>query len=161
MAWLDRLLGRPQFIEDWSSLSKGLVELEGTVGMIEPLIDPLTGDSAVAVEYRAWPPSTMIGVDGAAAQAFLVRASAAAEFLLEHDGMQLLVVPPKGDDIEASHRELLATYGVNVEVRSTLVVAGDRVRVVGTVDHVNPIGSPHRADPYRAVIRAKRFWLPS
>lgn len=161
MAWLDRLLGRPRFVEDWSTLSRGLVELEGTVRVLEPLVDPLSGDLGVAVEYRAWPPSTMIGVDGAAAQAFLVRASAATDFLLERDGVQVLVVPAKGEDIEASHRELTALYGVNLEARSTLVVAGDRVRVVGVVEHVTPIGSPHRTEPYRAVLRAKRFWLPT
>ena len=115
------------------------------------------------MEYRAWPPSTTVGVDGAAvvgARAFQIVASQAVEFLLESGGKSVLVRPQTGDEVAERHAALEAQYGLNLRTEVQCVVPGDAVRIEGRVSYVSPAGgSPMRSDPYRAVVDATRFQL--
>jgi len=144
-------------------LEVGRVRLEGTVRALELLTEPVDGRRCVAMEYRAWPPSTTLGVDGAAvvgARAFQVAASQAVEFLLEAGGKSILVRPQSGDNVVERHAALEAQYGLNLRTEVQCVVPGDVVRVEGRVSYVTPAGgSPLRSDPYRAVVDATRFQL--
>lgn len=159
--WLDKLFGRVPTVTDWDQLQLGMVEIEGTVRPLEVLEDPVDGRRCVALEYRAWPPSTTAGVDGAAVvgdRAFQVAVGQAVEFLLEANGRSVLVRPQPGTDVGARHRALAAQYGINLRTDVECIVPGDRVVVRGRVVHVTPPGgSPHRVDPHRAIIEADQI----
>ncbi len=161
--WIDRLLGRVPQVDDWDALEVGPVEVRGTVRALETLEDPVDGTRCVALDYRAWPPSTTAGVDGAAVvgdRAFQVGSQQAVEFLLEAGGKSVLVRPERGDDVAARHASLEAQYGINLRTEIHRVCSGDEVRVRGRVVHVTPVGGdPHRVDPYRAVVEAERIRL--
>jgi hypothetical protein len=160
VAWYDRLLGRVPFIADWGVLRSGRVEVEGIVEAVEALVDPIQGDACVAVEYRAWPPSTTLGMDGAATvggRAFQIEAGQAVEFALRQGARQILVRPDTGQDVAALHRDLLRRYGVNLRADVHIVVPGARLRVVGHLEEGPATGSPMRADPFTAVLTAERM----
>ncbi|MGH1345185.1 MAG: hypothetical protein ACRBN8_26725 [Nannocystales bacterium] len=161
--WLDRLLGRVPKIDDWDQLELGVFEVEGVVRALDVIVDPLGGARCVALDYRAWPPSTTAGVDGAAVvgdRAFQVAASQTVEFMLDAAGRSVLIRPQPGDDVAAVHRSLEAQYGFNLRAEVHCVSPGDAVVVRGKVVHVTPPGgSPHRADPHRAVIEAQQIRL--
>ncbi len=163
MAWFDRIFRRVPLVRNWDELAVGPVELEGTVRGLELLTDPVDGRRCVAMEYRAWPPSTTLGVDGAAVigdRAFQVGVAQAVEFLLESKGVSLLVRPQQGQDVAARHRALTDQYGLNLRTEVHCVGPGEQIRVRGRVVHVSPPGgSPHRSDPYRAVVEAERIRL--
>ena len=160
MAWLDRLLGRPIVVDDWAALKSGLVEVEGQVEVVDAVPDPLSEESGIAIAYRAWPPSVTVGYAVADNRAFEVRASQAVAFLLQRGPHRVLIRPKAGEDLVARHDALVARYGVNLRAETTIVGAGETLRVVGRVAHVTPAGSPHRVDPYHAIIDAERFWIP-
>lgn len=159
--WLDKLLGRARFVRDWDELEVGPVELEGIVRPLEVLRDPVDDSRCVAIEYRAWPPSTTVGVDGSSvvgARAFQVVVAQAVEFLLEQGGRSLLVRPSNGEDVASRHEALQQQYGIGLRTEVHCVRPGDRVRVRGRVVHVTPAGgNPLRVDPYRAVVEAERM----
>jgi hypothetical protein len=137
------------------------VELDGVVEMLEALTCPVTGAAAVAIEYRAWPQSSMPGIDGLGAQhsrAFQVRRQQAADFLLRDGGQCVLVRVDRGQDVVAMHRELLARHGVGLRSEQHLIGAGARVRVVGRLEARGPASSPHRSEAHLAVVQAQRFW---
>lgn len=161
--WLDRLLGRVPKVVDWDQLELGVCELEGVVRALEVIVDPVDGTRCVALDYRAWPPSTTVGVDGAAVvgdRAFQVAAAQTVEFMLEASGRSVLVRPQPGEDVAAIHRALEAQYGFNLRTEVQCVSPGDHVVVRGKVVHVTPPGgSPHRADPHRAVVEAQQIRL--
>jgi hypothetical protein len=161
--WLDRLLGRVPKVTDWDQLELGPVEIEGTVRGLELLSDPVDGQRCVAMDYRAWPPSTTVGVDGAAVvgdRAFKVSAVQAVEFLLEAQGRSVLIRPEPGEDVAQRHHALEERYGINLRTEIHCISPGDAVSVRGRVVHLTPPGgSPHRADPHRAVLAAERIRL--
>ena len=161
--WLDRLLGRVPKVLDWDQLQLGVVEVEGVVRALEIIVEPVEGTRCVALDYRAWPPSTTSGVGGAAVvgdQAFQVVAAQTVEFMLESRGRSVLIRPQPGEDVAAMHQALEAQYGFNLRTEVQCVSAGDEVVVRGKVVHVTPAGgSPHRSDPYRAVIEAQQIRL--
>ena len=157
MAWYDRLLGRVPFIEDWGELQAGRVEVEGIVEAIETLVDPIDGDPCVAVEYRAWPPSTTLGMDGGSTvggRAFQIEAGQAVEFALRQGERQLLVRPDPGRDVAALHRDLVRRYGVNLRADVHIVEPGTTLRIVGDLQPAPTPGSPMRTDPFAAVLIA-------
>ena len=159
--WLDRLLGRVPKVTDWDQLELGRVEIEGTVRGLELLEDPVGGRRCVAIDYRAWPPSTTAGVDGAAVvgdRAFQIAAAQAVEFLLEAEGRSVLIRPETGVDVAERHLALEERYGINLRTEVQCISPGDTVAVRGRVVHLTPPGgSPHRSDPHRAVIAAERI----
>lgn len=160
MSFLDRLLRRVPFVADWGELPRGRVELEGVVEAIEPLVDPIGGEACVAMEYRAWPPSTTPGMDGTVGgRAFQLEARQAVEFFLRNGEERVLVRPEGGSDVAELHRELLRTYGVNLRTDVRIVPPHAVVRVVGTLGAVPSGGSPMRTEPFRATLVAERFWL--
>src|SRR5690606_19311435 len=124
---------------------------------------PLTGEACVAVEYRAWPPSTTLGMDGAtshAGRAFQLDARQAVEFVLVDATASILVRPPRGEDVGALHRDLLQRYGVGLRAETNHVPAGAQIRLEGRVTFVRGgKGSPLREETYVAVVDAERFWL--
>jgi hypothetical protein len=160
LAWYDRLLRRVPFVEDWNALPRGRVELAGVVEAIDALSDPLSGEACVAIEYRAWPPSTTPGMDGTVGgRAFEVQARQAVEFFLRNGEARILVRPETGSDIAELHRDLLRRYGVNLRADVRIVPPHAMVRVVGTARAVAPGASPMRAEPFRATLTAERIWL--
>ncbi len=161
--WLDRLLGRVPKVLDWDQLELGVFEVEGVVRALELIVDPVDGTRCVALDYRAWPPSTTSGVGGAAVvgdRAFQVVAAQAVEFMLEAQGRSVLIRPQHGEDVAARHRALEEQYGFTLRTEVQCVCAGDEVIVRGKVVHVTPPGgSPHRSEPHRAVIEAQQIRL--
>jgi len=159
--WLNRLIGRVPRVLDWDQIELGPVELVGTVRALDLLEDPVGGEGCVAIEYRAWPPSTTAGVDGAAVvgdRAFQIVAAQAVEFSLEAQGRSVLVRPRSGGDVAARHRALQAQYGIGLRTEVECIRPGDDVVVRGRVVHLTPSGgSPHRSDPHRAVLEATRI----
>ncbi|MBV1856856.1 MAG: hypothetical protein KUG77_00495 [Nannocystaceae bacterium] len=159
--WLDKLLGRVPRVLDWDQLQLGVFEVEGVVRALEMITDPVGGTRCVALDYRAWPPSTTLGVDGAAVvgdRAFQVAATQTVEFMLEAFGRSVLIRPQPGEDVGAMHQALEAQYGFNLRTEVHCVSPGDEVIVRGKVVHVTPPGgSPHRSEPHRAVIEAQQI----
>lgn len=127
---------------------------------LEPLVDPLHGEPCVAIEYRAWPPSTTVGLNGGTmynTRAFQVSEVQMVSFILLQRHERILVRVFEGTDVAAVHRELLDQYGVGLRAEVDVIVPGTRVRVAGTIESSQPHqGSPMRMDPFRATLRAER-----
>ncbi|RMG93547.1 MAG: hypothetical protein D6705_18450 [Deltaproteobacteria bacterium] len=115
-----------------------------------PLIEPLERTPCLAAVYRAWPPATTVGVDGASAggsRGFEVRAEAFAPFFTDTFGHRVRVLPASDEDLVARHDALLAAYGINLRCEVLAVPASCRVRVEGWVRCGRRVrGSPHRED---------------
>lgn len=164
--WLQRLWRPYQPVARLGELAGGSaarVEIEGRVESLESVRDPVSGEACVVLEYRAWPPATTIGMDGATShnsRAYQVNARQAVDFVLVEEGVRVLVRTDAGEDIGALHQRLLERYGVDLRAESERVLAGQRVRVAGRVEHrMGASRSPHRDLPYDAVIRAERIRL--
>ncbi len=162
--WLQRLWRPHRPVEDLASLASGdvgRVEIEGRVEAMGHLTDPLTGATCVALEYRAWPPATTVGLDGATShggRAYQVNARQAVEFVLVDGQAQVLVQPDPGEDVAGLHERLLERYGVGLRCETEVVVIGQRLRVAGKVIHrAGGPGTPHRELPYGAIVRAERI----
>ncbi len=164
--WLDRLLRRYRSIAslgELTSLGAGRVEVEGVVEPIELLDNPLDGSPCVAMDYRAWPPSTTLGMDGGTSygsRAYQVNAREATHFVLRDAAGRVLVQVDPGDDVGGLHRRMLERFGVGLRAEVDTITNGARVRVAGELIHASHRGSPHRSESYSAVIRADRFWQP-
>ena len=138
------------------------VEFEGYADPVVPLVDPVTGDACAAIEYRAWPPSTTIGIDGGTGhngRAYQINARQASDFSSTDGAITVLIVVDGGQDVVALHRQLLEQFGVGLRAETDVVPIGARVRVVGRVDPTPHAGSPHRSAPHVVTVRAERFWL--
>lgn len=164
--WLQRLWRPYQPVARLSELATGRsnrVEVQGRVEPLELLRDPVSGEDCVVIEYRAWPPSTTIGMDGATShnsRAYQVNARQAADFVLVGDGARVLVRTDPGEDLEALHQRLIERYGVDLRAESEMVHAGQRLSVSGRVEHrMGASRTPHRDLPYDAVVQAERIRL--
>jgi hypothetical protein len=162
--WLGRLWPRRyRRVELLRQVREGRIQVAGRVEPLETIEDPLTGEPCVAVEYRAWPPSTTLGMDGGtqhAGRAFQVDARQAVEFVLTDETASILVQPARGEDVEMLHRDLLQRYGVGLRAETHRVCVGAQIRLEGRVIFVRgDKGSPLREDPYTAIVEADRFWL--
>lgn len=162
--WLQRLWRPYRPVGELGSLAGGgdrRVEIEGRVEPAGHLVDPLSGEPCIALEYRAWPPSTTLGLDGGnahAGRAYQVNARQAVEFMLVDGGARVLVKPEPGEDVAGLHEGLLERYGVGLRAETEAVVPGQRLRIAGEVLHRGGgSGSPHRDLPYTAVVRAERI----
>jgi hypothetical protein len=163
MRWLGRLWPRRyRRMETLREIHDGKVRVAGRVEALGTIDDPLTGEACVAIEYRAWPPSTTLGMDGGtthAGRAFQLDSRQAVEFVLVDETASILVRPAAGEDVAALHRELLQRYGVGLRAETNLLSPGTHILVEGRVTFVRgEVGSPMRADPYAAVLEAERFW---
>jgi hypothetical protein len=149
-------------MESLRHIHDGNVQLSGRVESLGTIDDPLTGDPCVAVEYRAWPPSTTLGMDGAtihSGRAFQLDARQAVEFVLVDETGSVLVRPPPGQDVDALHRDLVHRYGVDLRAETTHLSAGTQIFLQGRVTFVRGHeGSPMRTEPYVAIVEAERFW---
>ena len=140
---------------------RGRVELHGVIEAITTVPDPTGGAPCVALEYRAWPQSTTVGIAGAApegSRAFQLAYHQAVDFVLADRGRRVLVRVDRGADLARVHHDLLARFGVGLRHDLRRLCDGDRVGVVGRLDPPGPAASPHRAEPYLAVLRAERLW---
>lgn len=156
---------RPRGVDRLPELLAGprdaLVRFSGRVEVLEPIYDPVSGEVAVAVEYRASPQSNVLGVAGALAahsRAFQLTCQQATDFLVCDGEARVLVRVDRGRDVAALHRELLARHGVDLRSERALVRPGALVCVVGRLVHTSPT-SPLRAEAHVAEVRAQRFWL--
>ncbi len=163
--WLRRLWRpyQPASLGELSTDGPTRVEIEGRVESLESLRDPTTEEPCVVLEYRAWPPATTIGMDGATAhnsRAYQVNARQAVDFVLSDGVVRVLVRPDAGEEIEGLHQRLLERYGVGLRAETDVVEAGQRLRVEGKVEHrTGSSGAPHRELPYVAIVRAERIRL--
>jgi hypothetical protein len=163
---LDRLLRRYRWVADLGALAglaRARVEIEGDVEAIDTIEDPLGGRPCVAIGYRAWPPSTTLGMDGGTSygsRAYQVNARQAVDFVLGDGHGRVLVQVSTGEDVGGLHRRLLARFGVGLRAEVETVEPGTRLRVAGRVMHASRDGSPHRRVGWSAVVRADRFWVP-
>lgn len=162
--WLQRLWRPYRPVGELGALIGGRdrrVEIEGRVETVAHLVDPLSGESCIALEYHAWPPATTMGVDGANAhggRAYQVNARQAVEFMLVDTGARVLVRPDLGEDVAGLHERLVDRYGVGLRAETEMVMAGQRLRVAGEVVHRSGgSGTPHRELPYGAIVRAERI----
>lgn len=170
MAWAADLIARltrryrkvPQ-LSELMELAGQRVEIRGVIEPLQVLEDPVTGEACVAIDYRAWPPSTTIGVDGATAynaRAFQVSARQATDFVLHEGPVSVRVHVDAGEDLASLHRRLVARYGVGLRAESEFVATDAEVCVAGRVAQREAPGSPHRTDPATVTLHADRFWLP-
>ncbi len=164
MGWLSRLWRRRyRAVADLARLGQGRVEVEGRVEPLEVLRDPLDGRACVAIEYRAWPPATTVGMDGATAhnsRAFQIEARQAVDFVLSNGRSRVLVHVDAGEDLSSLHRDLLERYGVQLRSEVEIIDVGSEVRVEGVVKTVRSAStSPHRSEPWAGEIQAERLWL--
>jgi hypothetical protein len=163
LRWIANLLRRRyRQVADLHDIGEGRVEIVGTIEALDLLHDPLTGDPCVAMEYRAWAPSTTVGLDGAVdgGRAYQIAARQAVDFVLQGGGSRVLVRPVAGDDVLEVHRALLRRFGVGLRAEVELVPAGASVRVMGRVMHrLGETGSPMRTEPWAAVVSAERVFV--
>lgn len=140
-----------------------LVQLTGRVEALEPIFDPVSGEVAVAIEYRAVPQSNVVGVAGALSvlsRAFVFTCQQATDFIVREGGHRVLVRVEPGSDLGEVHREMLSRHGVGLHTERALVRPDARVCVVGR--RVGAVAaSPLREEPYLAVVQAQRFWVSS
>lgn len=162
--WIRRLLQSHIPVAELGSLATGnarKVEIEGRVEALSSVRDPVGGEACVMLEYRAWPPATTLGMDGATAhagRAYQVNARQAVDFVLVDGGVRVLVRTDHGEDVVALHQALLDRYGVGLRAESDALLAGQRLRVAGVVEHRSGgPGTPHRELPYSAIVRAERL----
>jgi len=158
---------RPLVIDDFGELAEhdvtpgSKVELCGEIEALETIECPLEGTQCIAIDYGAWPQSTTAGIDGAAptsSRAFQLTCHQAVDFILHRNGLRLLVRVDRGRDVSELHHQLLERYGLGLRSEVQSIVGGDRIRVTGAVERLRDAGSPHRGDPYLAVIAAQRIW---
>ena len=167
LPFFERLLRRYRAVPDLGALqglARARVEIEGEVEPIETIDDPIAGRACVAMDYRAWPPSTTLGMDGGTAygsRAYQINARQAVDFVLSDGRTRVLVQVSSGEDIGGLHRRLLQRFGVALRAEVDTVPAGTRVRVAGRLTHAGSGGSPHRSDAYSAIVRADRLWVPT
>jgi len=138
------------------------VEISGIAEPVQALQDPLSGQACVAIDYRAWPPSTTLGVDGASAhngRAYELAAFAASDFHLQEGPVSVLVRVEPGRDTVALHDQLQLQFGVGLRAETDVVPSGARVCVAGRVEPLKRSGSPHRTQPHTLVVKASRIWL--
>ena len=161
--WFQRLR-RPRYrvVGSLHDLGKGLVDVTGVAQAIDGMRDPIRTEPCIAINYRAWPPSTTVGMDGATAHSsrgFQVDARQATDFLMVEQHARVLVRPDPGQDVASVHHELVVRYGVDLRTDVDVLHQGMRVRVLGKVIRdMTDGGAPHRNAPYQAVIAAHRFW---
>ncbi len=159
--------GRPQRLTRLRELTglapAAVVELVGIVKVFASEVQcPISGRTGVALEYRAWPQSSTLGVDGLSAnhsRAFELRCQQAVDFMLSDGNDQVLVRVDPGRDVATVHRDLSNRYGLSLRSEQALICEGTDVRVVGVVASLCPDASPHRSEPYLAEVQARQFWV--
>lgn len=156
MRWLNRLLGRERSYttrriaaitehDTW-------VELEGEVEALTLLRDPLDGQDAVLLDYRARRPGLARRYFGVHDVGATIEGQQGTNFVLrDASGSALIEVEP-GGDIGQLHRRLLAEFGVDLLADSDRVSPGDRIRVRGRVRVQSRDSSPHRRDPWSVTV---------
>lgn len=140
------------------------VELEGHADPVRPLEDPLSQTPCVAIEYRAWPPSTTLGIDGGTShngRAYQLATRQATDFVFTEGPISVLVLVDVGEDVNGLHDRLRNKFGVGLRSETDYVAVGSRLRVAGRVQKTGQGGSPHRSQPHTITVRADRFWLVS
>lgn len=147
-------------LSDLLDMDGSRVEIEGYAEPVRPIEDPLTGEGCVAIDYRAWPPSTTIGIDGATAhngRAYQLAARQTADFVLTEGPVTVLVKVDEGEDVMGLHERLLEQFGVGLRAETDNVPIGARIRVSGVVQAEAQGASPHRSAPHTITLRAERF----
>jgi len=137
------------------------VEVYGVIEALATIPAPTTHEPCVAIEYRAWPESTTVGIGGAApegSRAFQLDYFQAVDFALVSAGARALVRLDRGQDLLAVHQGLLARFGVGLRHELRCLRDGDRVGVIARVERTGPGASPMRSDPHLAVLTARRIW---
>jgi hypothetical protein len=158
--WLDRLLSRSQSYTPSSIAELGefavddRVELEGEVEGLQLLEDPLTGEAAVALAYRARTPTPAQRYFGLQSEEGTIEGQQGRDFLLRDRGGAALIVVEPGGDVGELHERLRESFGLNLEAEVDAVRPGDHIRVRGRIRELGEGGSPHRRSDWARVIVA-------
>lgn len=157
MRWLARLLklGSPEYtrrrVDELVRVDEQ-VEIEGVVEAVELLHDPLSGEPAVVLNYLARRPGVAARYFSIQTNEGDVEAYQATNFVVRDDSGAALIEVGRGTQIAELHAELLERFGVNLEAEVERVGPGDRIRVRGRVRRQAEGGSPHRREPWTAVV---------
>ena len=159
-SWWARLFGqRYAAVEAVAALpADGPVELEGMAEVLdEELIDPLTGESAVAVHVRAriaGAVSRAYGGPAGTSMAFETSCRDQVDFILRDASGGALIRLSPGGDVQDFVAELRRRHGLEAEMESESIPVGARVRVRGRVESRGTGQGPLRGGPYESVIVA-------
>jgi hypothetical protein len=160
MGLLSRLFGRgTPPATPVAALELGPTEVEGTGVVLEPLFDPIHGEEAIALHYRASAPGAVGriygGLTGSAGD-LVIDGGQATDFLLEDSSGAALIRVDPGQDVMMLHEESSQHHGISLSPTVDLLRPGERIRVRGTVvELLEP--SPHRRVGYTAIIEAESF----
>jgi hypothetical protein len=155
--WLDRLLGRRgaylgRPISAVAAVGER-VELEGRVEALTVLRDPIAGEPAVVMDYRARRPGVAQRYFGLHEGKDGVEASEAVDFVLRDRTGAALIEVERGVDVGELHRRLREEFGIELEATVERLTPEDAIRVRGRVRELKE-GSPHRREPWTVVVTA-------
>jgi hypothetical protein len=156
VSWLDRLLSREGPYQsrriEAIDCDDTRVELEGEVEALELLHDPVEGEPAVVLNYRAQRPGVAQRYFGIHEAAGEIEGYQATNFVLRDESGAALIEVERGGDLAKLHRRLRDEFGVDLQVEVDHIAPGDRVRLRGRVRARTEEGSPHRREPWAVVV---------
>lgn len=161
-AWLSRGLRTPQVLPVHALEPGREAWLEGVIDPLELLTDPISGQPAVAVDYRAEVPSALgqiyPGLMGSSASTVhhLIQAT---DFLLRTPDGSVRVLPDPETtegDTAALHRRLLELHGVELRARAHLLRPLQAVRLQVDVLDVSEHHT-ERSVPWRATAQLRKL----
>lgn len=163
MRWLDRLLGRggayyPSPISGLEHVGQRVV-LEGQVETLSVLHDPILGEPAVVLDYRARKPGVAQRYFGLQGEESGIRASEAVDFVLRDPTGAALIEVARGGDVTGLHRQLHEEFGIDLDAKVERIAPGDRIRVRGRVRALGQQSSPHRREAWTVVVLAEDLEL--
>src|SRR5690554_4030822 len=163
MRWLDRLLGRSGGYSDCSISELAVVDqrvaIEGQVEALSVLHDPISGEPAVVLDYRARKPGVAQRYFGIDERDRGITATQAVDFVLRDPTGAALIEVARGGDVDALHQRMHEEFGIGLDATVDRIAAGDRIRVRGRVRTVDDGSSPHRREPWTVVVMAEELEL--
>jgi len=158
MRWLDRLLARGGGydrvrVSAIEAVDQD-VELEGQVEALSVLVDPIAGEPAVVLDYRARPPGIAQRYFGIHESDGSIGARQAVDFVLRDATGAALIEVERGAEVGELHRRLQDQFGVGLRATVDRVAPGDQIQVRGRVRALIGGSSPHRREPWSVVVSA-------
>ncbi len=158
MRWLDRLLARgggytSSRIAAIDAVAQAVV-LEGQIEALSVLHDPISSAPAVVLDYAARTPGFTQRYFGIHEGDGRIAARQAVDFVLHDATGAALIEVEHGGDVGELHRRLRADFGIDLDAKVEHIAPGDRVRVRGRVRALGDDGSPHRREPWTAIVVA-------
>lgn len=157
MSWWSRLFARKRK-SAIAEAKLGGIDIVGDVEGLELLPCPLTGESSVLAQYRAYVPGFATRAYGLGGDSMNLVAdtSEAREFILKDHSGRALVRVQSATELAGLHAQLVSQHGFDLKAECSLIRPGDRVRIRGQVHEITR-GSPMRRADYDIVIDADDF----